>query len=162
MSIESPILVHLPSFCSKVASLFKYPSMAIRLASSKYFSSSKPPSSLYPVPDMANDSPDGKTTFFNVCSFTVNVPVLSVAITVQLPRDSTAFNFLTMTFCLAIRIEPMVSANVNANGSPSGIADTESAMTDNKISWIGKPLLNSKINKTAAIHNTKIQICFEN
>ena len=79
MSIESPILVHLPSFCSKVASLFKYPNMAIRLASSKYFSSSKPPSSLYPVPDMANDSPDGKTTFFNVCSFTVNVPVLSVA-----------------------------------------------------------------------------------
>ena len=76
----------------------------------------------------------GNMIFLAVCSLIVRVPVLSEAITVQLPRDSAAFSFLTITFFFAILFEAIVSAIVSARGSPSGIADTASAITLKKIS----------------------------
>ena len=128
-------LVNLPS-------LFKTPSMEIFLASSILASSIGIifPLLLYPLPSMSNILLLGNTIFFAVCSFTVSVPVLSLAITVQLPRLSTAFNFFTMTFFLAILVEPTVRAIVNASGSPSGIADTDKATTLKNIDLSGSPL----------------------
>ena len=57
----------------------------------------------------------------------VNVPVLSVAITLQLPSASTAGRLRTSTRWRAIRDTPTASATVSATGKPSGIADTASA-----------------------------------
>ena len=51
----------------------------------------------------------GSKIIFAVCSLTVNVPVLSLAITVQLPKLSTEFSFLTITFLLLILFEPIVN-----------------------------------------------------
>ena len=70
---------------------------------------------------------------------------MSLAITVQLPNDSTEYNFLATTLCFAILLEAIVRAIVKAKGKPSGIADTPKAITDNNISSNGKCLLISII-----------------
>ena len=69
-----------------------------------------------------------------VNSLQVNVPVLSVAIRVQLPSPSTAVSRRTMTFRRAIRVVATASATVMATGNPSGIADTANAITMKKVS----------------------------
>ena len=106
--------------------------------------------------------PSGKSIFLAVCSLTVSVPVLSEAITVQLPRLSTEFNLLTMTFFLLILLDAIVRAIVNANGRPSGIADTDKAITDKNISVPGTFFKYNKIVNKMAIIITIIVICFEN
>ena len=78
--------------------------------------------------------PFGNTIRLAVCSLTVKVPVLSLAMYVQLPSDSTEFNFFTKQFFFTILFDVMVSAMVSASGRPSGIAETESAITDKNIS----------------------------
>ena len=62
-----------------------------------------------------------------VSSFIVNVPVLSVAIIVQEPSDSTAGILRTMTWAPAILRIPIARATEIATGSPSGIALTANA-----------------------------------
>ena len=52
----------------------------------------------------------------------------------QLPKLSTEFNFLTITFLLAILVDPIVNANVKESGNPSGIAETARATTAKNIS----------------------------
>ena len=93
---------------------------------------------------------------------TVRVPVLSEAITVQLPNDSTAFNFFTITFFLSILLDATVRAIVRASDKPSGIADTARAITLKNISFKGKSLL-FKTNATIIATTKIIQlICLEN
>ena len=79
---------------------------------------------------------DGKIIFLAVCSFAVKVPVLSVAITVQLPKLSTEFNFFIITFFLAILFDAIDKTMVIAIVSPSGIADIVRAITAENISEI--------------------------
>jgi len=62
--------------------------------------------------------------FLTVILLTVRVPVLSVHMTDAAPRDSTAGNFLTMAFRLAIFWTPTAIARVTTIGNPSGIAAT--------------------------------------
>ena len=57
----------------------------------------------------------------------VNVPVLSVAITVTEPSASTADRRRTTARCRAMRSTPRASATVSTAGSPSGTAATASA-----------------------------------
>ena len=97
-----------------------------------------------------------------VCSFTVRVPVLSVAMTVQLPRLSTELSFLTITLFLLIRFEPIVRAMVSAKGRPSGIADTDKAITDKNISLPDVPFEYKTTVIIMAIATTKNVISFEN
>src|SRR5574344_1885559 len=92
----------------------------------------------------------------------VSVPVLSLAITVQLPRLSTALSFFTITFFLAILLEPMVRAIVSAKGKPSGIAETASAITDKNTVVILIPFTNNKIAISIETINMAIVICLEN
>ena len=66
----------------------------------------------------------------------VKVPVLSVAITVQLPKLSTEFNFFIITFFLAILFDAIDKTMVIAIVSPSGIADIVRAITAENISEI--------------------------
>ena len=97
-----------------------------------------------------------------VCSLTVNVPVLSVAILVQLPKLSTAFNFLTITFLLAIFEAAIDKTIVIAIVNPSGIAETVNATTVDNISENAYPLIYKKIDiKLARIINPTL-ICFVN
>ena len=70
----------------------------------------------------------------------VSVPVLSVQITVALPRVSTAGSFRMRTFRAAMRWTPIASAMVTTAGSPSGTTATASEMADMKTSNIGRPL----------------------
>ena len=97
-----------------------------------------------------------------VCSFTVSVPVLSLAITVQLPNDSTLFNFFTITFFFCILLEDTVSAIVSARGSPSGIAETERAITEVNILIPSYPFIFKIIEIIIAINIVIKLICFEN
>ena len=90
---------------------------------------------LYPVPVISNVVPFANVIFLAVCSFTVRVPVLSLAITVQLPRDSTEFNFFYNDIFLLILFEAIVRAIVRAKLKPSGIADTANATTDKNIAF---------------------------
>ena len=69
-----------------------------------------------------------------VNSLQVNVPVLSLAISVQLPKPSTAASRRTITPRRAIRAVPMDRATVKATGSPSGMADTAKATEKRNIS----------------------------
>ena len=82
--------------------------------------------------------------------------------TVQLPKASTEFSFLTTTLFLAILFEAIVKAIVKASGKPSGIAETERAITDKKISVPGSPLANKMIAIIIAIMIIKTLICLEN
>ncbi len=86
---------------------------------------------------------------------------MSLAITVQLPRASTEFNFFTITFFFDILVEDTVSARVKARGRLSGIAETERAITDKNISLPGMFLAYKRsviIKPTTIIKNA---ICFE-
>ena len=119
------------------------------------------PSKLNPVPDMWYLLPFGKRMIFAVCSLTVRVPVLSDAITVQLPSDSAAFNFRTMTFFFAILLAAIVRAVVKASGRPSGMTETARAITETKTSCPGAPFRISKVaTRTATIPTIRL-ICFE-
>ncbi len=120
------------------------------------------PSKSKPVPVISYSILLGKMIFLAVCSFTVKVPVLSEAITVQLPKDSAAFNFLTITPFFAILLEAIVKAIVRAKGKPSGIAETARAITDKKISLYGTPFMISNVVVIIATIKTKILICFDN
>ena len=125
MSIESPSF----SVSVTVASLLMTPRRPSFLAESRCLLSS-----------MLIAVPSGRMIFLAVCSLIVRVPVLSEAITVQLPSDSAAFNLRTMTFFLAILLAAMVRAVVRASGRPSGITETARAMTERRTSWVGAPL----------------------
>ena len=82
--------------------------------------------------------------------------------TVQLPNDSTEYSFFATTLCFAILLEAIVNAIVNASGNPSGIADTDNAITDNNISSAGR-LFPAKIMAITIPANTIITvISFEN
>ena len=59
---------------------------------------------------------------------TVNVPVLSVQITVVRPRVSIAGISRTMAFFFAILSTPRAKTIVVTTGKPSGIADTDRAI----------------------------------
>ena len=56
--------------------------------------------------------------------FSVNVPVLSVQMTVTAPIVSEACSFLTRLFDLSMRLMFSAKASVTAMGSPSGTAIT--------------------------------------
>ena len=64
----------------------------------------------------------------------VRVPVLSVQMTVALPRVSTAGSFRINAWRAAIRCTPIASAIVTIAGSPSGTAATASETADMKTS----------------------------
>ncbi len=70
----------------------------------------------------------------------MSVPVLSVAIVVIEPKLSTAGNFLTIAFRLAILCVPKANANVITIASPSGIAATA------KLTAIIKKCINESLN----------------
>jgi hypothetical protein len=72
-----------------------------------------------------------------VSSLTVSVPVLSVAISVQLPKPSTAVSLRTITPRRAMRVVAIARATVIATGRPSGIAETASAITNRNTSLTG-------------------------
>ncbi len=78
-------------------------------------------------------------TFLTVWLFIVSVPVLSLAIMVQLPNPSTAASFLTITFFLAILEVEIERATVMATGRPSGIAETARATERKNMSCSGIP-----------------------
>ena len=82
--------------------------------------------------------------------------------TVQLPSDSTEFSFLTITFFFPIRLDAIVSAIVSANGSPSGIADTDKATTVRKIDLFSYPLEYKITTDIIEITMIIILICLEN
>ncbi|MNS84679.1 hypothetical protein D3C72_1185120 [compost metagenome] len=73
-----------------------------------------------------NAVPSGSRISVTTSSFMVRVPVLSVAIMVQDPSDSTAGILRTITWAFAIRRMLIASATEMATGSPSGIALTAS------------------------------------
>ena len=77
--MESPILL----FSSILASLFNTPYNAISFAYSILLPFTSP-SKENPVPEILYSSLFGNNIFLAVCSFTVRVPVLSLAITVHL------------------------------------------------------------------------------
>ena len=79
------------------------------------------------------------STTFN--SLIVNVPVLSEAIVVQEPNDSTATKFFTITFFLAILFIPIARHTVMAIGKPSGIAATLNPLASIKVSFKLSPIL---------------------
>ncbi|OPY06023.1 MAG: hypothetical protein A4E67_01665 [Syntrophaceae bacterium PtaB.Bin038] len=79
-----------------------------------------------------------KTTF-TVISFFVRVPVLSVQMTVVLPRVSTAGSFLRIALRAAMRCTPTASAMVSTTGRPSGIVATAAATTVMNIRRTGSP-----------------------
>src|SRR3990167_2814248 len=87
----------------------------------------------------ASSVPSGRQISVTVSSFSVSVPVLSVAIIVQEPSDSTAGILRTMTWAPAILRMPIARATEMATGSPSGIALTASATDIMKRSWIPIP-----------------------
>ena len=62
-----------------------------------------------------------------VISFRVNVPVLSVQMTVVQPKVSTAGSFLTKAFLFIILLVPSAKHVVITAGKPSGIAATPKA-----------------------------------
>ena len=84
----------------------------------------------------------GKESVSTWMMFSVNVPVLSVKITLVLPKVSTADNFLTMAFRLAINSIPYDKATVATMGSPSGNAATARAMDVSKIKTQSLPCIN--------------------
>ena len=67
-----------------------------------------------------------------------------------------------MTFFLSILLLDIVKARVKANGNPSGIADTDKAITAKNISFPGNPLLNNTIVIIRATIKIIKHICFEN
>ena len=83
-----------------------------------------------------------------VILFSVNVPVLSLHITVHDPRVSTESNRLTIALDLDICCIPRARVNVRTAGRPSGIAATASETAVMNVSTIGIPFVNSRI-KTA-------------
>ena len=83
----------------------------------------------------------------------VKVPVLSVHITVALPKVSTTGNFLTITFFLAMTLMPIANAMVTTAGSPSGIAATAKDTDILKSSSIKSA---SKLPQALMISKTKI------
>ncbi len=85
------------------------------------------PSGINPAPEMFSSSPPARASFLTVSSFTVSVPVLSVAIKVHEPSASTVTSFRAITFRFAIRLMAIESAIVIATGKPSGIAATAKA-----------------------------------
>ena len=68
--------------------------------------------------------------------FAVNVPVLSVAITLQLPKLSTLLSFFTITCFFAILFDAIDKIIVHAIVRPSGIVETVNATTLERISSI--------------------------
>ncbi len=74
-----------------------------------------------------------------VIAFAVSVPVLSVQITVVLPRVSTAGSRRMIALRRAIRATPIASVTVTAAGSPSGIAPTARATAAVIIAANGSP-----------------------
>ena len=74
-----------------------------------------------------------------VISFCVRVPVLSLAITVAHPNDSTTGSFLIIAFERAIRRTPRASVTVTHMGSPSGIAATAKLTPTVTVSRKGRP-----------------------
>ena len=51
-----------------------------------------------------------------------------------LPKASTEFNFFTNTFFFDILFDAIDSTSVSTTGKPSGIADTDNAITKKNIS----------------------------
>ena len=143
--------------------MFTYPIFTISFICVLSFSSHLiSPISLYPIPFIDATLSFGRTIFFAVCSFAVNVPVLSVAITLQLPKLSTAFSFFTITCLFAILFEDTDNTIVIAIVNPSGIAETVNAITVDNISDNLYPLKSKNIDTIIAkIKNAKL-ICFEN
>ncbi|TVQ60811.1 MAG: hypothetical protein EA379_07485 [Phycisphaerales bacterium] len=86
--------------------------------------------------------------------FCVSVPVLSDAITVQLPSVSTAGNRRITAFCFAIRRTLTASATVITMGRPSGMAATAMATAVRNISGAGTPSRTPMVNATAQIATT--------
>ncbi|GBD40594.1 hypothetical protein HRbin38_00457 [bacterium HR38] len=80
----------------------------------------------------------GPTTFCTSMRFSVRVPVLSVAITVTLPKASTAARRRTTALRRAMRSTPRAKARVSTAGSPSGTAATARA-TAKRRTWAEKP-----------------------
>ena len=75
-----------------------------------------------------------------VISFCVKVPVLSLAITVAQPNDSTTGSFLMIAFERAILITPRASVTVTQMGSPSGMAATAKLTATVTVSRKGRPI----------------------
>ena len=148
----------------KLASLLINPSFIISKILGKSFLSLiiTFPLSLYPLPVTSNDFEFGKVIILAVCSLTVKVPVLSLAIKVQLPSDSTEFNFLTITFFFNIRLLAIDKAIVRASGNPSGKADKVRATTNIKTSFMSLLFVSNIIVKIIARIKTIILICLEN
>ncbi len=120
-------------------------------------------------------APCGKTRFWTTSSaptsptsgsqidsrvwrFTVSVPVLSDAITVQEPSPSTAAIRRTITERLAMREAATESTTVSATGSPSGMAETASATATKKTSESGVPRQSSIPASTTAAPTTAMLI----
>ena len=78
--------------------------------------------------------------------FWVIVPVLSVAITLAMPRVSVACKFLIMAFFLAILCAPIAKTITKTAGNPSGIAETKAATAKRRAS--SQPRKSARINSS--------------
>ncbi|EXI73055.1 MAG: hypothetical protein AW07_02987 [Candidatus Accumulibacter sp. SK-11] len=72
--------------------------------------------------------------------FCVNVPVLSLQITVVEPSVSTAGRWRTSALRLAIRWVAMASDRVTVGRSPSGTLATMMPMANSRFSHVGSPM----------------------
>ncbi len=77
--------------------------------------------------------PSASCSSRTVSSLHVSVPVLSEAMSVQLPSPSTAGRLRTIAPRAAMRRAAIASVTVSATGSPSGIAETASATPNTNI-----------------------------
>lgn len=82
------------------------------------------PAGAYPTPLTTIARPPGSHKALTVISLRVNVPVLSLQMTVVDPRVSTAERRRMIAPRPAMRCMPTASAIVTATGKPSGTIDT--------------------------------------
>ena len=80
----------------------------------------KRPNGSYPAPSTSNQPCSGDQTRSTVISFSVNVPVLSVQMTVVSPSVSTEERRRTSAFRFAMRCVPSASDSVTVGRSPRG------------------------------------------
>ena len=74
-----------------------------------------------------------------VILFSVSVPVLSLQITVALPKVSTEGSLRISAFCFAIRCTPSAMTMVAVAGSPSGMMEIASDTAIKNCGTSGRP-----------------------
>ena len=160
-SVGSPKHIQLPPFSWTWESLLRAP---MRSRSSRSVSprgsnlaplDSKWPSGAYPAPETWMVLPLA-VSLWTVISFLVRVPVLSLQMTVVLPRVSTEASLRTMAFCLAMRAVPRARVMVRTAGRPSGMAETARLMLVMNTSWRVLSWTNQRTMNTQNVRTTEM------